>query len=277
MAVCFTACHTGPDDPQPVTDHYLIFRFKFDSTQQRLGNLGQAAAMPAGHWGQSPRFNTMGAHYFELAQSAYTQLGDGAVLYKGTQTTAGGADAIDFDLLTLVHDGEVALKIPISTIQLGTYTYLRVSLAYQNYGVNFTYGNVDYTGTLASFIGFNSYLRSYRIKDSTVTVNANELQGYYGFETIYNVTTGAGAGVTTVVNPIADTSPIPAGSCVVTAAFPSAITITGKETADINVTMNLSTNQSFEWEDLNSNHKWDVDQGEHVVDMGIRGMVLSVQ
>jgi hypothetical protein len=204
----------------------------------------------------------------------YTQLGAGAVLYKGPQTVVGGGDAIDFDSLHLVHDGDVVLKVPLKSIAAGSYQYLRVSLAYQNYTISFRYSGLDYDGTCASFIGFNTYVRQYHVKDSLVTVNANKVQGYYGFETIYNVTTGDGAGVTTVVNPITGTSPIPAGSCVVTAAFASRLTITGNETSDINVTMSLSTNQSFEWEDLNGDHKWEPTDGEHVVDMGIRGMVL---
>src|SRR5687768_4641141 len=53
----------------------LIFKFKFDSTQTRLNNLGQAAPMPAGHGGQSPRFKGMSAHYIELSQGMYTAVG----------------------------------------------------------------------------------------------------------------------------------------------------------------------------------------------------------
>jgi hypothetical protein len=48
----------------------LIFIFEFDSTQVRLNNIGQPSAMPAGHAGQSPRFNSMSAHYIELAPTA---------------------------------------------------------------------------------------------------------------------------------------------------------------------------------------------------------------
>jgi len=282
IATLFAACKKEKDIPTPDPDipyagPYLVFKFRFDSTQQRLNNLGQPSTMDTGHWGQSPKFNLMGAHYFELAPTAWTQLGSGAVLYVGKQTTTGGSDAIDFDSLTLVHEGDVALKIPLKSIATGSYQYLRVSLAYQNYTISFRYSGVDYAGTCASFIGFKTYVRSYHVKDSLVNVNANKVQGYFGFETIYNVTTGDGAGVTTVVNPLASTSPIPAGSCVVTAAFPTALQITGNETSDITVTMNLSTNQSFEWQDLNHDHLWEPTDGENVVDMGIRGMVLGVQ
>ena len=60
----------------------------------------------------------------------------------------------------------------------------------------------------------------------------------------------------------------------VTAAFtPGSLTITGKETQDIVITVSLSTNKSFEWIDYNGNHEWDALSGEPVVDMGVRGMI----
>ena len=114
-------------------------------------------------------------------------------------------------------------------------------------------------------------------------MNGNKTQGYFGAEEPINlsqygynqtfVQTGQAAN-TTVVNPLFGTSAIPAGSCVVTAAFnPGTLTITGKETQDIVITVSLSTNKSFEWIDYNSNQKWDALSGEPVVDMGVRGMI----
>ena len=84
-------------------------------------------------------------------------------------------------------------------------------------------------------------------------------------------------GGTTVPNPLATTSPIPAGSCVVTGNFNTPLVINGDETEDLTITMSLSTNKSFEWVDKNGNGKWDVDQGadENVVDMGLRGLQPS--
>lgn len=118
--------------------------------------------------------------------------------------------------------------------------------------------------------------------DSTVTVNANKLQGYWAFE-VHNpplpqaVFDGQAPG-TTVVNPIQATSPIPAGSCVVTGAFASPLTITGNETEDVVITVSLSTNKSFEWVDVNGNQRFDVETGfETIVDMGIRGMIPIVE
>ena len=147
--------------------------------------------------------------------------------------------------------------------------------------------NQDVTGTVASFIGFNSYIKSHTIKSQVVNVNANKSQGYWGFESSLNVggtttpvvSTGQGpAGGTTVVNPLFATSPVTQGSCVVTAAFNAGkLKITGTETKDIVVEISLSTNKSFEWKEIVNNGKWDPLKGEQVVDMGIRGMIPTIQ
>ena len=86
---------------------------------------------------------------------------------------------------------------------------------------------------------------------------------------------------TTVPNPIANTSPIPSGSCVVTGRFATTgLIITGNETQDIVITVSLSTNKSFEWKDKNSDHLYQplnaADNSvteDSVVDMGLRGLV----
>ena len=80
-----------------------------------------------------------------------------------------------------------------------------------------------------------------------------------------------------MVNPLFATSPVPAGSCVVTADFPAGgVTITGNETKDIVVEISLSTNKSFEWIEVINDGKWAPSKGEEVVDMGIRGMKLHL-
>jgi hypothetical protein len=85
-------------------------------------------------------------------------------------------------------------------------------------------------------------------------------------------------GSTTVVNPLFATSPVPQGSCVVTAAFaPGKLKITGKETADMVVQVVLSTNKSFEWKEVVQDGKWEPGKDEQVVDMGIRGMIPKIQ
>jgi len=201
----------------------LILKFKFDSTQARLDNFGAPSTVPAGNSAQSPKFNSLSAHYVELTPNLLTALGAGAILYESPTTTAGGDTAIDDSKSIKVADGETFISIPLSSVTPGTYEYMRVSLSYQNYDIDVRVNSpsvIDFTGTLASYIGQNTYVASYVIKDSTVNVNANKLQGYWGFESIYSVVTGqAPSGATTVPNPIFATSPIPQGSCIVTGAF----------------------------------------------------------
>jgi hypothetical protein len=271
----------------------LIFKFKFDPDQERLNNIGQPETMPAGHAGQSPSFNSMSAHYLELAPTALTALGKGVILYKAAETTTGGSNAIDFEKSSFAGNNETFFEAPLKNVAPGEYDWLRLSLAYQNYGVKYYVDTVisgitvqqEFSGTVASFIGFNTYIENYKIKDQNVAVNANRKQGYWGFETMVNFggvsypfsTTGqAPEGATTVVNPLFATSPIPPGSCAVTSDFPGAgLIITGKETTDIVIEISLSTNKSFEWTEVVNDGKWAPTKGEQVVDMGIRGMKLK--
>lgn len=274
-AALFQSCKKNDSVPANIN---LAFIFKFDSTQARLNGNGQPAAMPAGHAGQSPRFNSMSAHYIELAPSATTPLGGGIVLYKAPEVTTGGSTAIDFSKSYFAGNNEVFLRGPVLSVPPGTYNWVRISLAYQNYNVYLRASGQTLDATVASFIGFNTYLSSYKVKDSTVTVNANKLQGYWAVEAHVPgfgfVTTGqAPPGATTVPNPLFATSPVPAGSCVVTGQFATPLVITGSETSDINIVISLSTNKSFEWNDTNGNGLYEPTLGEQVVDMGIRGMI----
>ncbi len=294
-------------NPTPAAPANLIFKFVFDSTQARLDNLGNPSTVAAGHAAQSPQMNVMAAHYIELAANDLVQLGQGQILYQTAMSTAGGASAIDFSQEKQVANGDTFFSVPIKNVTPGSYQYLRVSLAYQNYTVqmyvdstfSYNYGGTVYSdsvnqlfpSTIASFVGVNTYISSYKIKDSTVTVMGNRLQGYWGFETEMNfvfagqnfpytsVETGqAPDSATTVVNPLFATSPIPSGSCVVTAAFNGGpLTITGKETSDIVVTVSLSISKSFEWVDTKPDGLWEPLRGENIVDMGIRGMIPYVQ
>ena len=258
------------------------FIFKFDSTQVRLNAIGQPSPMPVGNAGQSPRFNTMSAHYVELAPSAFTALGGGAVVYRAPEVTTGGAKAIDFSNSKFAGNNQVFLSVPVNSFAAGSYTWLRVSLAYQNYNIYMNALGQSIDATLASFIGFNTYLGSYKVKDSTVAVNANKLQGYWALEGKYLgfgfLSTGqAPVGATTVPNPIFASSPIPQGSCVVTGQFATPLIITGFETKDINIVVSLSTNKSFEWIDVDHNGTYDPNNGDQVIDMGIRGMIPIIQ
>ncbi len=297
--LAWTGCVKENDDTTTNTsDKYLEFKFKFDPTQARLGATGQAAPMPAGHAGQNPSFRKMSVHYIELAPSALTPLGQGKIIYKAAETTAGGANAIDFSQALVEGENTVFFKYPLKDIPANTYEWIRVSVAYQNYDVNFNINNVpiignmpNQSGTLASFVGFNTYIGSVTPRAMTQVVNDDKKQGYWVFETnltaaytAYNrLNSGAAPeGATTVVNPIFATSPIPAGSCVVTGAFldansaTSPLVVPGNETANKTVTLSFSTNKSFEWIDANGNGQWDIDAAggaqEAVVDMGLRGL-----
>ena len=53
--------------------------------------------------------------------------------------------------------------------------------------------------------------------------------------------------------------------------------ITGNETKDILVQVNLSTNKSFEWTEVVADGRWEPAKGEQVVDMGVRGMIPIIK
>lgn len=296
LLVGLSACKKDETPPSTTTEPKLIFVFDFDSTQVRLNNIGQPATMPAGNAGQSPKINAMTAHYIELAPTALTQVGQGAILYHAPETSVGGSVAIDFSKAKLTAKGEKLFEIPLKQVAAGEYEFLRVSVGYQNFDVKLHIdttinipgqGNVpfvqDFPATVASFVGYNSYILDLLIKTETVAVNANKLQGFWGFEMkgsfngfpISEIRTGQSPqGATTVVNPLASSSPIPAGSCLVTGQFPgSKLVITGNETKDMVVRVSMSTNNSFEWVDINGNGKWEPTKGENIVDMGLRGMI----
>lgn len=285
MAVSMVSCKKDNKEDGPK----LIFKMRFDSTQARLNNVGQPTGVAAGNAAQTPDFHKISAHYIELAPTMYTALGQGTVLYKASEVNAPNGQfttAIDHDKCKQVSDGEQFFSIPISDIPVGTYEWLRVSLAYQNYDLKyaFEYAGQTYhaSGTLASFIGYNTYITDYQIKDQSISVNAPKLQGYWGFETTVNGFTTkmdgqVPSGAITVPNPLFNTSPIPSGSCVVTAAFTQPLVITGTETTDKVVTVSLSINKSFEWVEVVNDGWYQPDKGEYPVDMGVRGMVPSWQ
>lgn len=292
-AALFTSCEK--EVTAGGSDARLVFKFKFDSTQARLNNIGLPSSIAAGNAGQSPVFNKMSAHYVELAPSALTALGSGAVLYHAAETNTGGSTAIDFEKSFFAGNDETFYSIPIKDIAPGEYEWLRVSLAYQNFDVKYYVDTVIagftiksfFPATAAGFIGYRTYIKNLAIKNQTIPVNANKTQGFWAFETTINFMgnnypfTSSGqapAGATTVPNPIFATSPIPAGSCVVTGAItPGKLKITGAETSDIIIEVALSTNKSFEWTEVVADGRWEPGKGEGVVDMGIRGMIPKIK
>jgi len=287
IATTLFAAHGCKKNDTEDTGPKLRFKFVFDNTLPRLNNFGQeVTALPSGHSAQSPSFNLMGAHYIELAPNANTALGTGDVLYKGEETTQGGEKALIFDKEKLVANNEEFYSIPLKNVTAGTYEWLRVSLAYQNYDIDYRYSGQIYHGTIASFIGYNTYINSYKVKTQNINIDGNKKQGYWGFETTnFGITTKlegqVPAGGTTVPNPLFGTSGIPAGSCVVTGSFPNGtpLVITGNETEDITIVVKVSTNKSFEWIDNGNDGYYDTDPNntDAVVDMGVRGIFPEVE
>jgi hypothetical protein len=133
---------------------------------------------------------------------------------------------------------------------------------------------VDYKANIKSFIGFNTYLEN-RVIDNT-SFTGNKAQGYWELfiaNNPYEISGQAPANATTVPNPLVATSPIPTGSSVVTGKFEAPFIITGNEVRNINVTLNLSTNKSFDWKEFTPNGLYEPSLGENLVDMGIRGVI----
>ncbi|HOY07149.1 MAG TPA: hypothetical protein PLO67_17195 [Saprospiraceae bacterium] len=272
----------------------LQFQFRFDATQQRLNNIGQPSTIPAGNAAQTPEFREMSVHYVELAPNALTALGAGAIVYHAEETTLGGENAVNFDKAAKAGQNQVFTTVSLKNVPPGTYEWVRASVTYQNYDVRFNINNLpiignltNQKGTVASFVGFNTYLTTVKPREKTLAVNDDKKQGFWAFETqlsdpysAYNqIYSGeAPAGATTVVNPLFASSPVPAGSCVVTGKFAQPLVVTGNETEDILVTLSFSVNKSFEWQDTNSNGQLDfygdgTTPPEKIVDMGLRGLV----
>ncbi len=287
-----TSCAKQTDAP---AEPKLIFRFLFDSMQVRLNSQGQAAPVPENHPAQSPAVQSMSTHYIELLPDAQTLPGRGTVLYTGAETNAGGDTAIDITQAVVAGNNEVFYAIPLKDISPGTYEHLRLSIAYQLFTVQHTIDTTindstrfqgNFRGRLAAFTGYNQYITTYAVANEFITVNANRLQGYWMLESAIsndtyqetvNFSGQSPNGRTTVVNPLYNTSPLPTGSDVITAAFtPGKLTITGNEDKNIMVIVSLSTNKSFEWEDQVPDGKWDP-RKEPVLDMGLRGMIPSIR
>lgn len=286
VSVSFLSCNK--DDGGESSGAKLIFKFVFDKNQERLDNFGNPSIIPDGHQSQSPDFNIMAAHYIELTPNAFTPLGQGTVIYNSPKTSS---NAFIFDELAQAGNNEVFFEIPLKDVPAGEYTWLRVSLAYQNFDLQFRINPsdeipipepMDLTGTLAGFIGTKTYIESFRIKTQEIPVNGDKLQGYWAFETnilgnTYLTEGQAPEGATTVPNPLHGTSPIPPNSCVVTGPFDQPLQITGNEDGDIVITISVSVNHSFEWIEANDNFYFEPLDGDVPVDMGARGIIPYVQ
>ena len=285
------------EEPNP-QDYTLTISFIMDADTARLDNLGNPAPIPIGNAGQNPNFELLGLHFIGLYPDKFTPYENGVTVFSSPTTEAGGTTAIDFDQELFLSETDNSISIPLSDLAPGTYEYIRSSIGFQQYKIIYNLGgaastipgwpnglsdDIDIDGTIASFLGFNTYINEYMLASQMVTVNANKLQGYFGLESTgtvggfpINELTEGDAPQTSVPNPINATSPVPAGSCVVTGQFPVALVIPENPTEDIKVEVLISINQSFEWQDGNGNNKYEPLLGEQVVDMGTRGVFPAV-
>ena len=272
MALGMSACNLESEGD-------LVFKFHFDGEGERLNNLGVPEAMPEGHAGQDPAFRGLSAHYIELVDDPYTPVGDGLILYQGAETTLGGGAAIDFREAVIVGEGEEFARIPLRDLTSGSYPYFRISLSYQNFDIDLKAENGEvYPTTLASFVGYNTYIESFTLNEETIEVNGNKLQGYWGLEILGNTLQGqTPEGATTVPNPFWDSAPIPQGSCIVTGAFDKPLTFSEDMDDDVVLNVHITTNQSFEWIDVIPDGVWEPSAEENVVDMGTRGIRAEVE
>jgi hypothetical protein len=82
----------------------------------------------------------------------------------------------------------------------------------------------------------------------------------------------APTGANTVANPLAGTSAIAEGSCLVTGVFDTPFTIIGNETSDITIDFSYSINNSFEWLDVDKDNIYEPEAGDQVIGMGLIGL-----
>jgi len=291
-----TSC--SDDNTTNASEPMLNITFIMDPNADRLDNFGEPISIPTGNAGQNPDFEILGLHFIGLYPDKFTPYDGGTTVFASPTTEAGGIAAIDFKNELLLTESDNTLSVPLDHINSGTYEYLRSSIGFQKYNIVYNLGgaatnnpnwpngvsdDVDVDGTVASFVGYNTYIENYTLKNQSVEVNANKPQGYFGLESNgvvagyeFSDLSEGNAPQTTVPNPIDATSPVPDGSCVVTGKFPIALTIPENPTEDINIQVIISINKSFEWEDNNSNNKYEPLLGEHVVDMGTRGVFPMV-
>ncbi len=292
--ILFLLCLCSLVSCEKDNDSNMSFKFNFDETQERLNNLGQVAAPVAGNATQTPDFKQLSVHLIELAPDQFTIPGQGAIAYKGVEKTVDGEVAIDFDQAIVSEENTVFHTVALKDLAPGTYEYIRVSVSYQLYDIVYNIKNIpvlgDFDGekgTIASFLGFNTYIASVTPNQMETEVNASKKQGFWIFETqfaspydIYNelLSGEAPQGATTVVNPLAGITDIPIGSCIITGKFAEPLVISRDEAEDMTIDLSFSINNSLEWVDLNGNGQLDFDlnsssNAEHIVDMGLRGLV----
>jgi hypothetical protein len=292
--VLFVAACCKPED-QPSTAK-LGIQFEFDSTQARLNQFGQPAIMLSGQAGQTPYMKNMSIHYLELVPNKNTQFGEGVIVYKGPELEVDGQKVIDFSQVLTSPADSVFASFMIKDLAPGTYEWVRVGVAAQNFDFRFNINNLPVFGNLlnqkataTSLLGFKAYLTSVTPYSINLAINDVKDHGSWFLETRFNspftaynqVLSGQVAGMMTVVNPIWATSQVPVGSSYITGKLATPLVITGKETQDQKLVLSFSIMQSLVWIDPDGNGTFDLDATagtfEQLVDMGLRGLKARVE
>ena len=261
--------------PPPGNPFKLIFKIHFDSSLARLDNFGNSSGIAPGNAAQSPNYRNASVHYIELSPDSLSQIGDGYTPYTGSETSNGGTNAVDFSQALISRENEIIYETPLSTIVPGIYKWIRLSIPYQNYDIKFFSNGIDYFGTLASFIGPETYITNFNINTQNITVNSNKTKGYWAFEAA-GITSEGQAQITTIPNPMDNILTMPVENNIISGRFPTDLVIKGNETKDVTIHINLSTNKSFEWKDLNGNGLYEPSNGtlpgDTIVNIGLRGL-----
>jgi len=252
----------------------LIVKFQFDNDYERLDNLAAAYPVTPGHAAQTPIINKVAAHFLELAPDKFTKLGEGTVLYHAPETSQGGEKAIDFSQAKLVGAGDTFIKIPLSKVASGNYNWVRLSLSYQNLGLRFLQSGREYTGTMANFPGFRTFIGSHAIGNNFFEINANKEKGYWAFALDNNPFSAEGQSLNEHSTSGSTTSAA-ADSNVISGKFLKEFQITGSETKDVVVTLSLSTANSFVWREVNFDGRFEPSAGEVISDVGFRTITPS--
>jgi hypothetical protein len=153
-------CNAGTTCSSPPC---LNICFRFNSSQDRLGNTGQIANIPTGNAGQNPDFKLIAAHYYELAQNANTALGSGTILFQPTTVTDTSyptndvrRNAFNFADLNKTKEYDVALSVLRMTLD-----ETKINQVIKEYSEDFDKNAIEYNKK-------NKYtIKDYKYKSST--------------------------------------------------------------------------------------------------------------
>ncbi|HQQ93279.1 MAG TPA: hypothetical protein PLQ93_01890 [Bacteroidia bacterium] len=264
----------------------LIFRLNFDSSLTRLNSLGQPGAVSGNLGAQSPIVKRAIINYIELMPESNSEPGKGVLLYSSPETSCGGLLASNFCEGISVRNHEVVFSHSFQNISPGTYKWLRISVLYTelDLGVH----SVSSGNTRASFGGFcgnRTYLSQLSLAGSVLTPSlggtGNRNMGYWIYR---SEVLGLEQKFDGQLSAITQVNPDPAfqngmGQSYTCGEFynlgsnsPKPLTITGTENQDHEISLDISTNKSFEWIEKTYDGRFQPEIGEQVVDFGLRGL-----